>query len=121
MGYTTSYTLHAKANRPLTDDDVARIDESLDELEVLDYALTEGWLDKYNNMIEWGACDMVKWYQHEEDMLKISKWFPEFTFCLFGDGESGDDHWAHYFHNGEEELCVAEIVYPSPKKIKWEN
>ena len=57
--------------------------------------------------------DSMKWYDHENDMCKLSAMFPDLYFTLEGDGEDSDDYWRKLFHNGE---CIAvvdgEIYYP---------
>lgn len=60
--------------------------------------------------------DSMKWYEHEGEMCEISKLFPDYYFCLHGDGEEYDDIWKEYYHNGE---CVRaqgyiEVYYEEP-------
>ena len=45
--------------------------------------------------------DTVKWYNHEEDMIAISRLLPNFVFMLRGDGEDSGDVWAKYFQDGK--------------------
>lgn len=59
--------------------------------------------------------DSLKWYDHDEDMIEISKQFPDVLFILKGEGEDHDDMWRNYYHNGEYEETYAEIVFPTPK------
>ena len=69
----------------------------------------------------WCLSDSMGWYDHEEDMLEISKQFPEIIFVLYGEGEAHDDLWRKYFANGEYEEAYAEIVYPKLKNPKFKN
>lgn len=69
------------------------------------------------NVFEQGDCSMgwyanSKWYDHETDMLLLSKRFPEVLFELSGVGEEYNDIWTSYFHDGASQHCPAEITYP---------
>ena len=57
-------------------------------------------------------CEGCTWYEHTEDMEKISKLFPELTIIISGEGEEQGDVWREKFCNGKHELSIAEIVYP---------
>ena len=63
-----------------------------------------------NNAGSWLDLDDT-WYNHEEDMLAISKQFPELLFVLEGEGENNDDLWKQYFRNGKTLFCPAYSVY----------
>ena len=69
---------------------------------------------------EWCLSDHMKWYDNYDDMIEISKKFPDITFVLEGEGEEAGDLWVKYFNNGEGEECYAEIVYPQPKNPKFQ-
>ena len=55
--------------------------------------------------------ESCKWYDHEEDMKKISRMFPSVTFDLYGEGEESGDIWHKYFKNGKMQECPARIVF----------
>lgn len=63
------------------------------------------------------AC---KWYEHEEDMLELSRAFPNVTFKLHGDGEEKEDMWDSYYKNGKSVNYQAKIVIPplNPKDLE---
>lgn len=48
-----------------------------------------------------GNIDTMKWYHHKEEMLEISKKYPEFVFILDGEGEDSADVWREFYRNGE--------------------
>lgn len=71
--------------------------ESIDPTSKIDYEL---YLDNNNK---------TKWYDNEEDMLELSKEFPDILFKLHGEGERNEDIWDKYFMNGKMQYCPAEI------------
>jgi hypothetical protein len=58
------------------------------------------------------GCGQAKWYEHEEDMLAISRKHPETLFILSGEGEEGGNLWKKYFQKGLIQSAYAQIVYP---------
>ena len=70
--------------------------------------------DITGDMIKWCLSDEMKWYDHNYDMLEISKMFPDITFILYGEGEDHDDLWRAYYRNGEMEVVTARIIFDEP-------
>ena len=58
-------------------------------------------------------ADTLKWYDHDKNMLEISKLYPDTVFRLEGDGEDRDDRWMRYYCNGDSAESRATIVYQS--------
>lgn len=54
----------------------------------------------------------LKWYEHREDMIKVSRMFPDAIFTLYGEGEDYSDIWKEYYKNGKMQYAPARIVYP---------
>ena len=50
-----------------------------------------------------GAAD-TKWYEHSEDMKKVSVNFPDALLTLSGIGEESDDQWVEYHQNGKVQI-----------------
>ncbi len=74
-----------------------------------------------DNTASWCLGDELKWYDHHDHMVEVSKQFPDIIFVLYGEGEESDDIWQEYFANGEYEEIYAEIVYPEPTNPKFKN
>ncbi len=64
---------------------------------------------KENERIAYSLSQITTWYDHEEDMLVISKQYPETTFKLSGEGEENDDIWAKFFKKGKVVERRAEV------------
>lgn len=134
MGYYTSYTLTAKYFTTGDEVDLSELflpkEEVVTEVcstchqphktmveqqkyEFINYAIDEN-----------GATyDSVKWYNHDEDMIKLSLEFPEIVFTLHGEGEETDDRWKKYYLNGKMQEARAKItvVYDEFDKKKLVN
>lgn len=59
-----------------------------------------------------GEGEGLKWYNHREDMIKLSTAFPNVLFILWGRGEEADDLWKQYFLHGKCQMAGAIITYP---------
>ncbi|MGM0815336.1 MAG: hypothetical protein ACQEUO_07410 [Bacillota bacterium] len=58
-----------------------------------------------------GCGDDMKWYECDEDVLEVSRQFPEVLITVKGDGESSRDFWKTYFKNGKMQHCQGRVVY----------
>lgn len=61
------------------------------------------------------SYDSWKWYDHDEDMVKLSIRFPNYTFILEGEGEETGDLWRTIYHDGQLERLNVKIVYEKPR------
>ncbi len=59
-----------------------------------------------------GGYLMASWYEHEEEMLELSRGFPVTIFILHGVGSAQGDVWKKRFINGGIETVRAELVIP---------
>lgn len=116
VGYYTEYNM--TVHNVKDEEQLEELHELLDDYGILQYALDFGTL--YGDEVEFFSCGAVKWHEHEEDMKKVSKEFPDMVFQLRGNGDDPEDIWEKYFQNGECETCMAEITIPKPERIKWD-
>ena len=99
MGYYTNYYLDIHEGNKTIEEVLNNIDES--EFEGIYYSI-----DEYGDTV-----DAVKWYNHEDDMKKFSKLYPELVFVLKGEGEESGDVWRKYFKNGKMHSCYVKLVF----------
>jgi hypothetical protein len=100
MGYYTSYSLKVYEGERTIQEILAELIET-GEFEYLDYALDE----------DGDSLEPCKWYDHEADLIEISKRYPDIVFVLKGEGEEPGDLWYKYFKNGKIQRCYAEITF----------
>jgi hypothetical protein len=131
MGYSSSYRLKCK---PETDELVEFFEGVSDKLDLCECehckrcrkleekASSYPVVCEYGN--EWlyylwiGDVDSCKWYEHEEDMRKLSALFPDVLFTLSGEGEESGDIWKMYVKGGKSHSVSAEIVLPEFDETK---
>jgi len=96
MGYYTDYTL--TADKKLPED----FNEKFEE--ITDYCFN------------FGEIFEAKWYNHEKDMIELSKIYPNILFTLEGVGEEQyadePDMWRMYFKNGESKRITPVLSWP---------
>lgn len=111
MGYYTYFTMEARdttTNAPLSAEKEKEICKRL--WEISKDAIYEG--DHF-----WDCLgDTLKWYDHHDDMITLSKEFPEVMFMLEGEGEERDDNWRLFVQNGEWEICHGKICFEAPSE-----
>lgn len=52
------------------------------------------------------SAEEVKWYDHDKDIIALSKQFKDVLFTLSGEGEEAEDIWKKYFQNGKKNNCA---------------
>lgn len=103
MGYYTEYTLETE--EPELEEEIAEA-----------IAAESGY-----NVNIFQTCDYYKWYDHEEDMIKVSRKFPEVVFVLSGKGEDQNDLWKKRFVDGQVDEVRAEISYPDFPPLTYDT
>jgi len=61
-----------------------------------DYGFVDEGYELYTN---------AKWYEHRQDMVDLSKKFPDVLFTLKGVGEEFGDIWFEYYKGGKYQYC----------------
>lgn len=117
MGYYTNYYLEIENENeidPSIPEKVARI---LDDR----YFGYEFDFSEMSNPLTVVAQESHKWYEHDTDMLDISRQFPTCKFVLEGEGEEPGDMWRKYYYNGHMQTAYAEITYEEPHWDEMED
>jgi len=111
MGYETSYSLTVESK----DSELSEIFKALEEIDGANYAL-----DLHGPCQDYRCRTPCKWYSHDQDMLKLSKKFPEARFLLEGEGEEQGDVWKHYYRGGRVQRLKAIVTFPEYDPT-WKN
>ena len=126
MSYQTVYQLEWKEETP-TVNEVARAialaqpDSGLGQqrarLNGQSTAL-DGESECWEQIIEGGG--ETSWYQHEADVSRVSRLWPEVVFTLYLNGEDSKDFSVEYHRNGKVHREPGEIVYAEfdPEKLE---
>ena len=97
MGYLTNYKISfihfGKTEMPKETDIV----NALNSINPYDFEVGEDETPLLERFFE----EPIKWYDHIEDMIKLSKVFPETLFILDGWGEELGDVWRELYMDGE--------------------
>lgn len=117
MGYYTKFELHAvdvETECPVSNLMEADITYDLEQI-----AFGPIEREEYEHRgpvnFECWTEEAMKWYDHEADMIALSKKYPNILFVLEGVGEEFPDAWRKWFYNGTVEASYAEVVYPKPE------
>ena len=114
MGYYTWYEFSTQNNKHKIGDIIEYMKEKErvnDWFYPFGYSLSKFASIEGHNDFDLQADDTTKWYEHDEEMLELSKQFPETIFCLYGDGEESTDMWYSYYKNGRMQHCPARIEF----------
>ena len=85
-----------------------------------DVVIPEGVIDLYEqDFFDAKEVHNAKWYEHIDDMLKVSLANPDVEFRTSGVGEEPEDRWQCVFLNGKYKKVVAEITFKDFKDVEW--
>lgn len=123
MGYYTMYSLQAR--KVENKEQFESIVQALKDMELYGEGcygvFMESTYFEDSNEATFSAYDECRWYDHDYDMMKLCKMFPNVIFKLSGEGEEREDMWRKYFHNGEIEECRAQVTFAKPVWIEWDE
>ena len=116
MGYYTTYDLKIIENegRYTISEVVNYMKKKFEQNDwyyPFEYEFDDLLFDEAKTNFEFDYEEQAKWYEHHEEMLELSKQFPEIVFCLHGDGEEQGDEWYCYYKNGKKQYCPAIITF----------
>ena len=72
-----------------------------------------------NEFLSRGELYDMKWYEHINDMLKVSLANPDIEFHTSGIGEEQGDQWGCLFLNGKYKKVVAKITFENFNDVGW--
>lgn len=121
MGYYTYYSLNYNIPDGAPADTEDQVNKrfveifedgncSPDDLKHYYYSERYGW----KGAIDTALQEELKWYDHDDEMIALSKEFPEVEFTLDGTGEESDDLWTTYYKNGKAQHAPCQFVYDEP-------
>ena len=113
MGYLTTFTLNCYDNR-VNSLDISFETDFGKELTMALHEINPYYFEDDFDL-KTLSYDSWKWYDHDEDMVKLSLRFPEYTFILEGEGEENGDLWRTIYHDGKLERLNVKIVYEKPQ------
>jgi hypothetical protein len=113
MGYSTTYSLKWDCKKSKT-----TWDEISDEIQLRQDAGTDFF---YAVDAEGRTTDSCKWYDHEAEIAKFSKIYPDVLFELSGEGEESGDIWKKYFRDGKMQRCDVEMTFPPFDETKLDT
>lgn len=105
MGTLTNYKIsfmHFGKNKMPREADVVN---ALNKINPYDFEVGEDESPLLEDFFE----ESIKWYDHVEDMIKLSKVFPETLFIFDGWGEEIGDVWRELYMDGER--VVADLMF----------
>jgi hypothetical protein len=112
MGYYTNYYISAR----YLDD--SRSSSDLDEMffSSLELSVNEdddiNWYQRVDNRYALEDGDGVKWYDHHEELIDVSKHYNDIIFILDGEGEETGDIWRKFYLNGRHHIWTVDIKRP---------
>ena len=65
--------------------------------------------DSYYGITSEEPC---KWYDHDENMMALSKKYPNLVLYLYGVGEENNDVWCAYYYNGKMQKIQPVLKWP---------
>lgn len=138
MGYFTTFTINilsennttAKTKEEITKEitvlaqkgDAESLAKISKLIESKDNTVTENICDKLNEITDYRfalntdtviCCEdgEIKWYESIEDLLKVSKAFPDTLIQVDGEGEESGDIWRTFYKGGKSQCAKAKVVY----------
>lgn len=111
MGYYTYYTLNTNASEDKAKEIALWMVDNLEYFKWKDRAYVERSYHPLESVL---GGDSIKWYEHQEDMRKVARAFPDVKFELYGEGEDREDTWVEYYWDNKFDSAIARIIFDDP-------
>ena len=114
MGYYTNFELNTKWNNyPINEiaTYMKKKNQGSDWFYPFEYEIDEILFDTSKLDFSFGWTEKAKWYDHDKEMIDLSKQFPKTVFCLYGEGEENEDIWYTYYKNGKQQYCPVKMTF----------
>lgn len=116
MGYNTYFEMITFPAMAWTSEEVK---EAIKKVEVPCRYMGTSRMDTWVEGDEYDFEEEMKWYDHEEHMVELSKLCPNIIFDLRGDGEETGDMWRSVYFRGEVRTVTA--VWPEIDTNDWKQ
>lgn len=86
-----------------------------------DFPYSDPWKDlvEITTVPEIVYDEEERWYQHEADMIELSKRHPTIMFTLEGEGEWQGDVWIKHFKDGKVKVRKVITRMPEFDEVEW--
>ena len=110
MGYLTLYKIKFSHNKNAIREYINNLLEE-EKKKIDNYAL-ENPNDLHMPIVHkcdfyWNTNEYVKWYDYDDDILRVSNEFKDVLITVYGNGEDDGDKWVQYFYNGRKTAVYA--------------
>ena len=125
MSYKVSFDLEMQGrNQPSIEEVAGQLVTLVDKFDPhsdLDRELYNGRVQSWVSYLENGG--RIRWYSYKDDMLQVSRRWPDTMFILTGIGEENGDYRRAYFQNGSSHEDKGKLVFPEfhPGLLKREE
>ena len=94
------------------------LNKRIQEYDLIKYVFNIGiWCNREARFETW---EEQEWSSFDSNMILISESFPTMSFQLSINDEC-DTFYRKYYRDGKSEICIGEVIYETPKKIKWDS
>lgn len=111
MGYETRYSLETRVAKPHSPDEYPDHITAPPQTGLIPLLRSENDQARSAFTYSGECCGDIKWYDHEDDLIKFSSRFPGVLFILSGFGEERGDIWRKYFYEGKCQTAKAKLVF----------
>lgn len=101
MGYYSNFKVSIEKDAKV---DIEEVAQNLESISDYRFKIVD------SNKME--STDQIKWYDCQEDMLRLAEKYPTITFLVEVEGEESGDLWRLYVRGKEKLRVKPAIVWP---------